>query len=232
MFNLLQKNVFNPINLEEVFPKFLQIYGISDVSKDRKNYLSGTIDKYGYLPYPHYKALEELTDGEIVFCLLKILENEGTYKNGKILNFSNPSVLSRRKIKNSNWFKKEGHNIKLLSLSALGDGEKSEKCASFIQYIAQLITLPRGNKNLNILADTIYLIPFHPREFGCAYLPSSSDISSYMEDEKVFKFLGLNAKAQVQFFITLAQLSGHPVIYDILPQTGRMSLKHWRTKRE
>lgn len=223
MFNLLQKKVFSSFNLEEIFAKLLQIYGISDVSEERKKYLSKMIDKYGYLPYPHFKALDELTDGEIVFSLVKILENEGTYKNGNLVNYQNPSVLSRRKIKNSDWFKKEGHNIKLLSLSALGDGEKTEKCATFIQWIAQLITLPKGNKNLSILADTIYLIPFHPREFGCAYLPSSSAVSSYMEDEKILKFLNLKAKEQVQFFIALAQLAGHPVIYDILPQTGRFS---------
>lgn len=33
----------------------------------------------------------------------------------------------------------------------------------------------------------------------------------------------MDAKGQVQTFITLAQLAGHPVIYDILPQTGRFS---------
>lgn len=223
MFNLLNHNTFSSLNMEENFAKLAQIYGISDVSKERADYLSRTIDKFGYLPYPFYKVLDELTDGEIIFCLTKILENEGTYDNSKLINYSNPSVLSRRKIKNSDWFKKENHNIKLLSLSALGDGSITDKCGTFIQWIAQLIILPRGNKTLNILADTIYLLPFHPREFGCAYLPSSSDISKNMEDEKIAKFLGLNPKAQVKFFIALAQLTGHPVIYDILPQTGRFS---------
>ena len=33
----------------------------------------------------------------------------------------------------------------------------------------------------------------------------------------------MNAKQQLQTFIHLAQLAGHPVIYDILPQTGRFS---------
>ena len=223
MLNFLQKPIFNSSKLNEIFPKFLQIYGIKDVTDDRKKYLTDCINKYGYLPYPHFKTLEELTDGEIVFCLTKILEKEDVYENSKLKDFDNPSVLSRRKIKNSNWFKKEGHNIKLISLSALGDGNISEKCGTFIQWIAQIICLPKGNKGFNILADTIYLLPFHPREFGCAYLPTSSDISPKMEDEKLSKFLGLNKKEQLQFFITLAQLMGHPVIYDILPQTGRFS---------
>lgn len=223
MLNLLQKNVFNSFDLKEVFAKVIQIYGINEVTEERKKYFDETIDKFGYLPYPHYKAPEELTDGEVVYCLTKILENEGVYKNSKLTNCTNPSVLNRRKIKNSDWFKKEGHNIKLLSLSALGNGNISDKCATFIQWLAQVICLPKGNKSLNILADTIYLLPFHPREFGCAYLPTSSEISSKTEDEKLLKFLNLRAKEQVQLFIALAQLAGHPVIYDILPQTGRFS---------
>ena len=134
-------------------------------------------------------------------------ENEGVYQNSKLMNYSNPSVLSRRKIKNPDWFKKETHNIKLLSLSALGNGNSSDKTGTFIQWLAQLICLPKGNKALNVLADTIYLLPFHPREFGCAYLPTSSDISPNMEDEKILKFWGLQEKAQAQLFIALAQLS-------------------------
>ena len=71
MLNLLQKNVFNSFDIKEIYNKLVQIYCINDVSIERKQYLSDTIDKYGYMPYPHYKALEELTDGEIVFCLTK-----------------------------------------------------------------------------------------------------------------------------------------------------------------
>jgi hypothetical protein len=37
------------------------------------------------------------------------------------------------------------------------------------------------------------------------------------------KFLGLEVQKQIKLFIALAQLSGHSVIYDILPQTGRFS---------
>ncbi|MCD8024736.1 MAG: hypothetical protein LUE64_04305 [Candidatus Gastranaerophilales bacterium] len=217
MLNLLQKN--SSINLNEIFPKIAQIYGISDVTGERKEYLTKTIEKFGYLPYPHYKTLEELTDGEIIFALEKILEKEGVYSKSKFINYSNPSILSRKKIKNPDWFKKETQNIKLISLSALGNGTN----ATFIQWIAQIISLPKGCVETGVLADTIYLLPFHPREFGCAYLPASSEISSLLGDEKMLKFLNLDTKAQVKLFITLAQLSGHPVIYDILPQTGRFS---------
>ena len=51
----------------------------------------------------------------------------------------------------------------------------------------------------------------------------SSDVSAKLEDIKLSKFLGFDAKSQVKLFITMAQLAGHPVIYDILPQTGRFS---------
>jgi hypothetical protein len=37
------------------------------------------------------------------------------------------------------------------------------------------------------------------------------------------KFLVLDAADQVKLFIELAQLAGHPVIYDVLPQTARFS---------
>ena len=128
MLSLLQKNVFTSFDIKELFPRLTQIYGVGEVSEERKKYLDETIDKFGYIPYPHYKAIEELTDGEIIYALIKIFENEGVYKNSKLINCTNPSVLARRKIKNSDWFKKEGHNIKLLSLSALGNGNVSSKC--------------------------------------------------------------------------------------------------------
>ena len=77
--------------------------------------------------------------------------------------------------------------------------------------------------NNNIFNTTIYLIPFHPREFGCAYLPKSSEVSEALLDKNIEELTGLDAKGQVKLFIELAQLAGHPVIYDILPQTGRFS---------
>ena len=223
MLNLLAKNPLSGAKLQDVFSKLKEIYCINDVSEDRKKYLTETIQKYGYLPYPHYKVLEELTQSEIIFSLVEILKLEGTYDNSKLKDIANPSPVVRRKIKNSNWFKKEGQNIKLISLAALGDGTKSPNVGTFIEWIAQILTLPRGNEKFGVLGDTVYLLPFHPREFGCAYLPMSSDVSEKLEDKKLSKFLGFDAKSQVKLFITLAQLAGHPVIYDILPQTGRFS---------
>jgi len=211
------------IDLNNIYLKLKKHYGYFDLSEDRKHYLRGVMEKYGYLPYSHIKALEELSSGEVIFAFEQKLLLEGTYCEEKIKKFKNPSPLARRGIKNTSWFKKEGHNIKLVSLSALGDGNKSKEPGKLIHWMAQVITLPGGNKEEGVLPATLYLIPFHPREFGCAYLPMSSEVSSKIQDDELRDMLGLNADAQVQLFITLTQLSGHPVIYDILPQTARYS---------
>ncbi len=226
MLNLINPKMndfefLNNFDINSQFAKLKEIYCISDISQDRKEYLSKTIQKYGYLPYPHYKTLEELTSAEIIYAFCEKLKLEGTYDGEKFIRFSNPSPLARRKVKHSNWFKKEGHNIKLLSLAGLG--ANPNEVGKFIDWLAAVVSLDWGNKDLNIMPATVYLIPFHPREFGCAYLPQSSDVSKKLCDEKIAKFLGLDAKEQVKFFITLTQLAGHPVIYDVLPQTGRFS---------
>ncbi len=227
MLNLLSKTKkhanFEAEELSVLLAKIAQIYDIQNISQDRKVYLSKCIKRYGYLPYPQFKVLQELTDAEAVFCLIKKMTNAKTFVENKIVNFKNPSYLSRKNIKNSSWFKHEGHNIKLLSLSALGDGNSTDKPANFIDWIKCLITLSSGNEELGILPDTLYLIPFFEREFECAYLPKSSEVSKKLQDDKLMKFLGLDAQKQVQLFIELAQLCNHPVIYDILPQTARFS---------
>ena len=92
-----------------------------------------------------------------------------------------------------------------------------------MDWLRQLLILPTGNKSNNIFGTTMYLIPFHPREFGCAYLPTASCVSPNLEDKSIFEKTGLNADEQVKMFIKMTQLAGHPVIYDILPQTGRFS---------
>jgi len=214
---------FKPKELDVLLAKIAQIYRIDEIDTERKKYLSKTIKKYGYLPYPQYKVLQELTPAETIYCLVEKLIYAGTFVVNKFIDFTNSSVLARKNIKNSNWFKKEGHNIKLLSLSALGDGNASDTPGRFIDWLKCLITLDCGNEELNILPATLYLIPFFKREFDCAYLPKSSEISEKLQDDNLLKFLGLNAEAQVKLFIQLAQLCNHPVIYDILPQTARFS---------
>ena len=157
-----------------------------------------------------------------MFALESKWENEGVFKNGKF-EFSKASVLARNNVKNSSWLQKEGHNIKLINLAGLGNGNKNDSCGKFMDWMRQLLILPTGNLDNGIFNTTMYLIPFHPREFGCAYLPTASCVSSNLEDKNIFEKTGLNADGQVKMFIEMSQLAGHPVIYDILPQTGRFS---------
>ncbi len=228
MLNLLSKKNNEHANfcakdLDIIIAKIAQIYRVDDIDNERKNYLSGTIEKYGFLPYPQYKVLQELTPGETIFCLIEKLKYARTFVNNNFINFKNPSALYRKNIKNSNWFKKEGHNIKLLCLSALGDGNASDSAGHFLDWVKCLITLDIGNEKFDIMPATLYLIPFTTREFDCAYLPKDSFVSSKLQDDNLIKFLGLDKEDQVKLFIELAQLAGHPVIYDILPQSARFS---------
>ena len=212
------------IRINEIYSALKKAYPSSNISDERKEELTNLIEKNGYLSFPYIKALEELTPEEILFGLEikwknnKVFDNENfSFKNSEI------SVLARNGVKNSSWIQKEGHNIKLINLAGLGDGNKTKETGKFIDWLRQLLILPTGNLENHIFNTTIYLIPFHPREFGCAYLPKSSDISENLYDENIEKLTGMSAKEQVKTFITLAQLAGHPVIYDILPQTGRFS---------
>uniref|UniRef100_UPI0040263013 hypothetical protein n=1 Tax=Candidatus Stercorousia sp. TaxID=3048886 RepID=UPI0040263013 len=212
------------VRLNKIYAALKENYPAEKISENRKNELSSLIKKYGYLPYPYIKALEELTPEEILFGLeIKWGDNKVLKNNEFIVTDDKISVLSRNNIKNSSWIQKEGHDIKLINLAGLGDGNKTKDTGKFIDWLRQLLILPTGNLENNIFNTTIYLIPFHPREFGCAYLPKSSEVSEKLFDENIEKLTGMNGKEQVQTFIMLAQLAGHPVIYDILPQTGRFS---------
>ena len=219
---LFKKETSSAEILNNFYAQLKELYSFESISEDRKDYLKSQMDKYGYLPYPHIKVLEELTNAEVLFALETKWENEGVFQNG-VFEFKKASTLARNNVKNSSWLQKEGHNIKLINLAGLGNGNETESCGKFMDWLRQLLILPSGNKSNGIFGTTMYLIPFHPREFGCAYLPTASCVSPNLEDSEIFEKTGLNADEQVKTFIQLTQLAGHPVIYDILPQTGRFS---------
>ena len=219
---LFKKEVSAVDNLNNFYSSLKELYPFDSISDERKEYLKSTMEKYGYLPYPHIKALEELSDAEVLYALETKWENEGVFLDGKF-SFLKSSVLARNNIKDSSWLQKEGHNIKLINLAGLGNGNISEDCGHFMDWLRQLLILPTGNLENGIFNTTMYLIPFHPREFGCAYLPTASCVSPNLEDKEICDKTGLNADEQVKMFIKMTQLAGHPVIYDILPQTGRFS---------
>lgn len=210
--------------LNGIYAQLKKAYPFDSIPEIRKKYLELHIKKYGYLTYSFDKAQKELTNEETLFALEQKWIQNNVFKDGKFCFKNNQiSVLERNGEKNSDWFKKEGHNIKLINLAALGNGNKSDETGKFFDWLKQLLILPTGNLENRIYNTTIYLIPFHPREFGCAYLPKSSEVSSKLNDKYIEEITGMNVKQQVQTFIELAQLAGHPVIYDILPQTGRFS---------
>lgn len=198
------------INLKEIFLKLKEIYG--DPSDEQKSKIDSLME-CGYLPYPHFKALKEFSPAEVLYALGLKLKNEGT---ADFVYGENPSPLKRRSVKNSDWVKKEGHSLKLISLCSLGEDERT---GTLIDWLTQLVILPTGNIKKGIFPTTIYLVPFQKREFGCAYLPTSSDLSPVLYDTN----LPFTLEEQVKFFIQISQLAGHPVIYDVLPQCGRFS---------
>lgn len=208
--------------LNEIYARLKEYTHYNELKEERKEQLRNIVRKHGYLNYPYLKILEELSAAETL-CALEIKwENNGVFKDGKFeFNNNEISPLARNNVKNSDWLKKEGHDIKLINLAALGNGNYSEAPGKFFDWVKQILILPTGNLKRNIFNTTIYLIPFQTRNFGCAYLPTSSNVSSELNDQNIENNLHFNVKEQVQLFIKLAQLAGHPVIYDVLPQAGR-----------
>lgn len=224
LFAKREKEQAKDVELNKFYAELKKAYPFDNITEIRKKYLSMHIKKYGYLTYSFQKAQEELTNEETLFALEEKWKQNNVFKDGKFSFRNNQiSVLSRNQEKNSDWFKREGHDIKLINLAGLGNGNESDEPGKFFDWLKQLLILPTGNKANKIYNTTIYLIPFHPREFGCAYLPKSSAVSSKLNDEYIEEITGYNVKQQLQTFIEMAQLAGHPVIYDILPQTGRFS---------
>ncbi|MBQ3311234.1 hypothetical protein IJG72_04075 [bacterium] len=224
MLNFLKKKeiVSESDKLNGIYEKLKEYTRYSHLSEERKNQLRGIVEKYGYLNYPHLKILEELSAAETL-CVLEVKwEQNGVFKNGKF-EFSDNMVspLARNNVTDSDWIKKEGHDIKLINLAALGNGNYSENTGKFFDWIKQIAILPTGDLKRNIFNTTIYLIPFQTRDFGCAYLPTSSSVSECLNDTNMENETGLDVQSQVQLFIKMAQLAGHPVIYDVLPQAGR-----------
>ena len=209
--------------VDNIYKKLKTIYSSDEISEERKSFLKEKIEQFGYLPYPYIQALEELTPAEILFGLEIKWTINGVFKNGHFC-FEDDmlSPVQRAKFTNSDWIKTEQHDIKLINLAALGDGNKTHEVGTFIDWLRQILILPSGNIEKGVLSTTIYLIPFHSRDFGCAYLPTSSGISDMLED-KLLKENGIAGIEQIKLFVELAQLAGHPVIYDVLPQIARYS---------
>ena len=183
LFKRKEQEIAKDVELNNIYDALKKAYPSENIPEMRKKFLSMHIQKYGYLAYPYQKALDELTNEETLFALEEKWKQNNTFKNDKF-SFKNNQIspLARNQEKHSNWFQKEGHNIKVLNLAAPGNGNKSNEPGKFFDWLKQLLILPTGNLKNGIYNTTIYLIPFHPREFGCAYLPKSSEVSSKLKD--------------------------------------------------
>ena len=113
---LFKKEVSSAEILNDFYSKLKEIYSFDSISEKRKKELKSSMKKFGYLPYSHQKALESLTDSEVLFALETKWENEGVFKDGSF-SFDKASTLARNGVKNSSWLQKEGHNIKLINLA-------------------------------------------------------------------------------------------------------------------
>ena len=231
MFSFLKKIKDNKQDLKldkiitTTFNKLKDLYNVDLLDEEKKETLKNLIKKNGYLPYPHTEALK-LTEAEVLFGLTIKWSLNNVFdieKNCFCFDNKNISPAQRANYKNGDWIKKEQHNIKLINLAGLGNGNETKDTGKFIDWLRQILILPAGKIDKGVLGTTIYLIPFHPREFGCAYLPASTEVSPHLEDKTITEKIDIDTKQQVQLFVQMAQLAGHCVIYDVLPQTGRFS---------
>ena len=136
-FNKKDTEISKDTRLNEIYTNLKKSY--PEVSPERKEELSKLIKEYGYLPYPYIKALEELKPEEILFGLEMKWENNHIFKDGKF-SFANSktSALARNNVKNSSWMQKEGHDIKLINLAGLGNGNETQETGKFIDWLRQL----------------------------------------------------------------------------------------------
>ena len=92
-------------NLNSFYSKLREMHSFESITEERKDYLKSTMTRFGYLPYPQIKALEELTDAEVLFALESKWEANGVFENGSF-SFTKASVLARNNVKDSSWLQK------------------------------------------------------------------------------------------------------------------------------
>ena len=128
--------------LNRIYEILKKAYPFDAIPEIRKKYLEMHIKKYGYLTYSFQKAQEELSNEEVLYALEQKWIQNKVFKDGKFSFKNNQiSVLARNHQKNSDWFKKEGHDIKLINLAALGNGNQSKETGKFFDWLKQLLIL-------------------------------------------------------------------------------------------
>ena len=68
-------------NLNTLLNELKTKYDLNSITDERKAELTFLVQKYGYLPYPHVKALKELTPAETIFILIEKLKLNNIYND-------------------------------------------------------------------------------------------------------------------------------------------------------
>lgn len=152
MFSFLKK--FGSQNVENLdkeintaYKKLKDLYSYDSISDERKEYLKNLIEENGYLPFPYIKAIEELSHAEILYGLeIKWKHNSVFDEEKGEFKFDNDKIspAQRADYKNGDWLKKEQHNVKLINLAGLGDGNKTQETGKLIDWLRQVLILPSG----------------------------------------------------------------------------------------
>ena len=102
LFGKKKKNPPKVIRINDIYQKLCTHFGVDKITDERKKELRTIMLTYGYLNFPYSKALDEITDAEILYALqFKWLDNH-IFNDDKFCFDNNEiSVLSRNKIKNS-----------------------------------------------------------------------------------------------------------------------------------
>ena len=131
--------------INDVYKNLKELYKYDSLSEDRKEELKSLIEENGYLPYPYVKAIEELTPAEILYGLEIKWQKNGVFDEEKgVFQFENDKIspAQRAGYKNGDWIKKEQHNIKLINLAGLGDGNKTQETGKLLDWLRQVLVLP------------------------------------------------------------------------------------------
>jgi hypothetical protein len=209
----------SPAELDHLFKTLHGIY--SAPAPDRSAEICTAVQRFGYLPWSYQRALAELSPAETLCGLEEKLSLNGVFNHGEFA-WQDLSPVRRAGFQDAQWLQREQHQIKLTNLLALGE-EPVENGTRFSDWLKYLLVLPAGNPQAGILGTTLYFLPFQERDLGSAYILRSSAVHPRLADPALQEELGLHAEAQVQRFMALCQLTGHPIMYDVLPQTGRFS---------
>ena len=213
----------NLSHLQNLLKKIKKFYGIPENYGKKVRLVEKTVDQFGYLPVPCRVAQEGLKNDEIFAGLERIWAKQKVMEGKRIKGPLNP--LERLGYQDSRWMTREQHKIESLSLMGLTDEEEGSVKGNFRHLLIKILTSPCGSPDYKVPATTFYLLPFFKRDmaFRSAYCPLSCEVDPSLQDEKLYRETGIDGETQIQLFIALANLAGHPVLMDILPQTGRFS---------